>query len=95
MNVSLTPELEQLVLSKVQTGRYNSASEVVREALRLMEERDQVKAEIRQKITAGMESLRQGKGIDGEAFFAQMEAELDEEIRAEEEQVEQERTARR
>ena len=87
MNVSLTPELEQLVQNKVQTGRYNSASEVVREALRLMEERDQIKADVRKKIAAGVESLRQGKGIDGEAFFAKMEAELDEEIRGEEEQA--------
>ena len=87
MNVSLTPELEQLVQSKVQTGRYNSASEVVREALRLMDERDQLKAmqkdEIRKKIAAGLKSLEEGRGVDGEAVFARMEAELDEEIRAE------------
>ena len=57
------------------------------EALRLMEERDITKAEIRQKIAAGMESLRQGKGIDGDEFFAQMEAELDEETRIEDEQA--------
>ena len=86
MNVSLTPELEQLVQSKVQTGRYNSASEVVREALRLMEERDQLKAmqkdEIRKKIAAGLQSLEEGRGVDGEAVFARMEAELDAEIRA-------------
>ena len=88
MNVNLTPELEQLVHSKVQTGRYNSASEVVREALRLMEERDQVKAEVRKKIAAGIESARAGRLSDGEEFFAQMEAELDEEIRAEDERNE-------
>ena len=41
MNVSLTPELEKLVSTKVASGRYNSASEVVREALRRMEEDDQ------------------------------------------------------
>jgi antitoxin ParD1/3/4 len=40
MNVSLTPALEKLVQTKVKTGRYTSASEVVREALRLMEQRD-------------------------------------------------------
>ena len=40
MNVSLTPELEDLVNQKVRSGRYRSASEVVREALRLFEERD-------------------------------------------------------
>jgi antitoxin ParD1/3/4 len=44
MNVSLTPELEKFVASKVESGRYNSASEVVREALRLLEEHDQARA---------------------------------------------------
>jgi putative addiction module CopG family antidote len=43
MNVSLTPELEQYVHSKVKSGRYLSASEVVREALRLLEERDRLR----------------------------------------------------
>ena len=45
MNVSLTPELEKFVSTKVNTGRYNSASEVVREALRLLEENDRVRAQ--------------------------------------------------
>jgi antitoxin ParD1/3/4 len=94
MNVHLTPELEQLVHKKVQTGRYNSASEVVREALRLMEERDLAKEQVRKKIEAGLESARAGRLIDGEAFMAQMEAELDEEIRAEDERAERERAAR-
>jgi antitoxin ParD1/3/4 len=78
LNVSLTPELEQLVHLKVQTGRYTSASEVVREALRLMEERDQVlnKDAIRNKIAAGMASLRAGNGADGDAFLASMDTEL-------------------
>ena len=44
MNVSLTPELEQFVQDKVQTGRYNSASEVIREALRLLEEHEEARA---------------------------------------------------
>lgn len=39
-NVSLAPELEALVDSKVASGRYRSASEVVRAALRLLDERD-------------------------------------------------------
>ena len=40
MNVSITPELEQLVANSVASGRYSSASEVVRAALRLFEERE-------------------------------------------------------
>jgi antitoxin ParD1/3/4 len=44
MNVSLTPELEEFVRTKVESGRYNSASEVVREALRLLEEHESARA---------------------------------------------------
>ncbi len=80
MNVSLTPELERLVHLKVETGRYSTASEVVREALRLMEERDQKQAlhteDMRQKITVGMASLRAGNSVDGGAVLGAMDAEL-------------------
>ena len=73
MNVNLTPELETLVQSKVKTGRYNSASEVVREALRLFEERDRIRQlqiqEFRKKINKGWASLERGEGVDGEEFF--------------------------
>ena len=44
MNVSLTPELERFVGAKVKSGRYNSASEVIREALRLLEEHEATRA---------------------------------------------------
>jgi len=45
MNVSLTPELDKFVADKVAAGRYASASEVVREALRLLEEQEKSRAE--------------------------------------------------
>lgn len=77
MNVHLTPELESLVQSKVKTGRYNSASEVVREALRLLEEKDRVRRlqiqELRKKINQGWASLERGEGVDGEEFFRTLE----------------------
>lgn len=67
MNVSLTPELERLVADKVQSGRYTSASEVIREALRLLEEQDNLKqtrlAAVRQKIDRGLKQLDEGQGI--------------------------------
>jgi antitoxin ParD1/3/4 len=76
MNVSLTPELEKLVQEKVKTGRYNSASEVVREALRLLEEQDQLRAlrleEVRKKIAEGLEALDRGEGMDGEEAIEQL-----------------------
>ena len=43
LNVSLTPELEQFVESRVASGRYQTASEVIREGLRLLEEREQTR----------------------------------------------------
>jgi antitoxin ParD1/3/4 len=43
MNVNLSPQLEAMVKAKVASGRYTSASEVVREALRLMERQDQLR----------------------------------------------------
>jgi antitoxin ParD1/3/4 len=60
INVNLTPELESLIRQKVSSGRYNSASEVVREALRLMEAEDQLRAarlgQLRHDIQEGMQS---------------------------------------
>ena len=60
MNISLTPHLEGLVKGKVESGFYTSASEVMREALRLLEERDQLRElrleELRREIRKGIDS---------------------------------------
>jgi len=60
LNINLTPQLEKLVRQKVESGRYNSASEVVREALRLMEEQNELHAlqlaRLRRDIRQGLES---------------------------------------
>jgi antitoxin ParD1/3/4 len=60
MNVSLTPQLEEMVQAKVSSGLYTSASEVVREALRLMDEQDRLKQakldELRREIRKGLDS---------------------------------------
>ncbi len=60
MNISLTPELEQLVSDKVKTGLYQSASEVVREGLRLLRERDQRLEALRRDVRAGFEAVERG-----------------------------------
>lgn len=60
MNINLTPHLEGMVRQKVDSGLYTSASEVVREALRLMDEQDNFRAakleQLRQDIRAGLNS---------------------------------------
>ena len=77
MNISLTPELERFVHEKVQTGRYNSASEVIREALRVLHEREQIREihieELRKKIAKGVASLDRGEGIDGEQALREIQ----------------------
>ena len=74
MNVSLTPELENFVQTRVKTGRYNSASEVVREALRLLEDQDKARAAqlegFRSEIDRRLASLDRGEGLDGDEVFA-------------------------
>ena len=71
MNVSLTPKLEALVRRKVESGLYNSASEVVREALRLLEEHNRIKEmkleELRKEIQKGIDSLDRGEGATFDA----------------------------
>jgi len=60
MNVSLTPQLEDLIKKKVESGLYGSASEVMREALRLLDERDRLHTmrleELRAEIKRGLDS---------------------------------------
>ena len=80
MNVSLTPELEDLIQERVKSGRYHSASEVVREALRLLEDRDEVRRlrldEMRKRISAGLASLGRGEALPGEEVFDELDAGL-------------------
>jgi antitoxin ParD1/3/4 len=76
MNVSLTPELQQFVQSRVSTGRYQTASEVVREGLRLLEERERAREtaleEFRGKLRRGIEQADRGELLDGDAVFEEI-----------------------
>jgi antitoxin ParD1/3/4 len=66
MNVSLTPELERLIQRRVKSGLYGSASEVVREALRRLEESEAARnarlAALRQDLDVGIRELDAGLG---------------------------------
>ncbi len=79
MNVSLTDELANFVKAKVTTGRYTSSSEVVREALRLMEKMEQQEAEklqfLRKAWQAGVDSGDAGE-VDFKALKQEARARL-------------------
>lgn len=69
MNISLTPELERFIQEKVACGMYTSASEVIRESLRLMHTHDDVQKQriwdLSRAIDIGMEQLSQKRVVDG------------------------------
>lgn len=75
MNISITRELEELVNTKVKSGRYTSASEVVRDGLRLLVERDQLYQirleELRKEVQKGIDS---GGSIPAPKVFEELRA---------------------
>jgi antitoxin ParD1/3/4 len=74
MNVSLGLQWEQFVNEKVESGRYQTASEVLRDGLRLLEQREralrlmspQTKEELEEMLEVGVKELDAGKGIPGD-----------------------------
>jgi len=80
MNVSLTPELERRIGEKVESGLYTTASEVVREGLRLLFEAEEARGRrlerLRADIQLGLDELDRGEGIPGEQVFAELDARI-------------------
>ena len=80
MNISLTPELEGFVQEKVRSGLYTSASEVIRESLRLMHTYDDLQkqkiAALNRDIDAGLKQLDKGDAIDANASYSKMKAKI-------------------
>ena len=76
LNVSLTPELQQFVQSRVASGLYQTASEVIREGLRRLEERERARQtaleELRAKIRRGIGQADRGELLDGDAVFEEI-----------------------
>ena len=82
INISVPDPMRDWVEGRVGAGHYASASDYVRALIR----RDQAqmtdhRSEIRDKIDAGLSSLRAGRGIDGATFLAELDAELEEQER--------------
>ena len=78
INVNLTSDLAGFVQEQTKSGKYTSASEVVQEALRLLEAAERFRADrlrdVRTKIAEGLASLNRGEGLDGEDVFRDLEA---------------------
>ena len=81
MEISLTPEQQAFLQEKLDSGRYGSVSEVVGEALRLLEDEEELRArelaQFREEMQRRLDSLDRGEGIPGkevEAYFREKAA---------------------
>lgn len=85
MNISLTSELEQLIAAKVASGYYHSSSEVVREGLRLLAERDELKQKriemLNNEIQLGLDQLSAGQTISGDDAYKELMEACDRDIK--------------
>jgi antitoxin ParD1/3/4 len=86
LNISITPELDEFLRSRVESGRYQTASEVVREALRLLErherERDEAFLQLRRKLEKGAGQAERGELMDGDEVFDELREMIEERRRA-------------
>jgi antitoxin ParD1/3/4 len=83
MHVSLTPKLEEWVRNKVESGLYNNASEVVREALRLLHEHDEVQRLKRERLSKALvegEESGPDEPFDMRGILAELDAEKRESV---------------
>src|SRR4030081_609705 len=75
-NIAFTPHFDRFVQSKVESGRYQSASEVVCDGLRLLEEREerhqQAFGGMREEIEIGWQQSERGEVVDGPTVFAEI-----------------------
>lgn len=72
MNVSLTPELEKFVDDTVASGRYSTASELVRASLRKLEEEERWKNYAKAKIAKGLDDFEAGRIVTRDEFLAKI-----------------------
>jgi len=80
MQIPLTKHLTEFIQDKVNSGRYASVSDVIGEALMLLDQRDRIReaklAELKAKIQEGIAASERGEVFDGEEVFAELEADL-------------------
>ena len=86
VNISLTPELRAFLQSRVKSGRYQTTSEVVREALRLLQyqekEREQGLKQLKTKLQRGAAQAERGELLDAVEVFQEMRQLIEERKRA-------------
>ncbi|WP_375491453.1 type II toxin-antitoxin system ParD family antitoxin [uncultured Nostoc sp.] len=76
MYIQIKPELEQFIQTQIASGRFTNADDVINEAFKLLQEREQRLEELRQKISVGTEQISKGQVTDGEVVFARLQEKI-------------------
>jgi antitoxin ParD1/3/4 len=80
MNITLKPEQADFIQQKLNSGKYSNVDEIIVEAFRLLDERDEEYQKwvesTRQKVDVAIEELRHGEGIDGDVVVDQLKEKL-------------------
>jgi antitoxin ParD1/3/4 len=80
MNITLKPEQADFIQQKLKSGKYSNVDEIIVEAFRLLDERDEAYQKwlesTRQKVDVAIEELRRNEGIDGDVVIAQLKEKL-------------------
>lgn len=79
MQIAIKPEQEKFILEKLQQGKYKSVDDLLTVAFQLLDQHDQREKqliELRQKIAEGKQQIREGKVVNGELVFQQLQEKL-------------------
>jgi antitoxin ParD1/3/4 len=79
MQIAIKPDQEKFILEKLQQGKYKSVDDLLTVAFQLLDQHDQREKqliELRQKIAEGTQQIREGKVVDGELVFQQLQQKL-------------------
>ncbi|CAD5913190.1 hypothetical protein PCC9214_00176 [Planktothrix tepida] len=79
MQIAIKPDQEKFILEKLQQGKYKSVDDLLTVAFQLLDQHDQREKqliELRQKIAEGTQQIREGKVVDGELVFQQLQEKL-------------------
>ncbi|MBD2665726.1 hypothetical protein B6N60_04470 [Richelia sinica FACHB-800] len=80
MQIPVKPEQEKFILQKLQQGKYKSIDDLLAVAFQLLEQHDAKEKELfelKEKIAEGTQQIREGKVIDGELVFQQLQEKLE------------------
>lgn len=77
MNIQLKPEQEKFVRDKIASGAYSNADDVIAEAFKLLEKREEKLQELQDKIAVGTKQLANGQLTDGEEVFNHLQGKIE------------------